>query len=50
MSNIKCGEIVEKVWLDNPAIASLDVNSCLSGLGRECNSLWVTVLHLPIRP
>jgi hypothetical protein len=46
ISFIPSGEIVEKVWLDNPAIASLDVDGCLSGLGRECNSPGATVLHL----
>ncbi|MBD2357650.1 hypothetical protein H6G41_24075 [Tolypothrix sp. FACHB-123] len=46
ISFISSGEIVEKVWLDNPAIASLDVDGCLSGLGRECNSPGATVLHL----
>lgn len=46
ISFIPSGEIVEKVWLDNPAIASLDVDGCLSGLGRECKSPGATVLHL----
>ncbi len=46
ISFIPSGEIVEKVWLDNPAIASLDVDGCLSGLGRECDSPGATVLHL----
>lgn len=46
ISFIKSGEIVEKVWLDNPAIASLDVDGCLSGLGRQCETPGATVLHL----
>ncbi|MDJ0733542.1 MAG: hypothetical protein QNJ47_05540 [Nostocaceae cyanobacterium] len=46
ISFINSGEIVEKVWLDNPIFASLDVDGCLSGLGRECNSPGATVLHL----
>ncbi len=46
ISFIRTGEIVEKVWLDNPAIASLDVDGCLSGLGRECESSGATVIHL----
>ena len=47
ISFIKRGEIIEKVWLDNPAIASLDVDGCLSGLGKECNSNdGATVVHL----
>ncbi|AFY57297.1 hypothetical protein Riv7116_4887 [Rivularia sp. PCC 7116] len=47
ISFIPTGETIEKVWLDNPSIASLDVDGCLSGLGKECeedNS--ATVLHL----
>lgn len=47
VSFIPTGETIEKVWLDNPSIASLDVDGCLSGLGKECeedNS--ATVLHL----
>jgi hypothetical protein len=46
ISFIPSGEIVEKIWLDNPAIASLDVDGCLSGLGGECDSPGATVLHL----
>ncbi|WP_414624388.1 hypothetical protein [Calothrix sp. CCY 0018] len=47
ISFIATGEKVEKVWLDNPAIASLDVDGCLSGLGKECESdNGATVLHL----
>lgn len=46
VSFIKSGEVVEKVWLDNPAIASLDVDGCLSGLGRPCETPGATVLHL----
>ncbi|WP_196519292.1 hypothetical protein [Nostoc sp. WHI] len=50
MSNVKFGEIVETVWSDNPAITSLDVDSCLSGFGRDYNPLRARVLHLLIRP
>lgn len=46
ISFIKSGEIVEKVWLDNPAFASLDVDGCLSGLAQECEQSGATVLHL----
>jgi hypothetical protein len=60
ISFIKTGEIVEKVWLDNPAIASLDVDGCLTGLSREssgrnnsspdisrqCEQSGATVIHL----
>jgi hypothetical protein len=60
ISFIKTAEIVEKVWLDNPAIASLDVDGCLSGLSREssgrnnsspdisqqCEQPGATVIHL----
>lgn len=45
ISFIKSGEIVEKVWLDNPAIASLDVDGCLSGI-QKCEQEGATVLHL----
>jgi hypothetical protein len=46
ISFIKSGEIVEKVWLDNPAIASLDVDGCLTGLSRQCEQSGATVIHL----
>jgi hypothetical protein len=58
ISFIPTGEIVEKVWFDNPAIATLDVDGCLSGLGgsngdirsqgkeAQCQSPGATVLHL----
>lgn len=47
ISFIPTGEIVEKVWLDNPAIATLDVDGCLSGLSKKCDSEnGATVLHL----
>ncbi|PAX52366.1 hypothetical protein [Brunnivagina elsteri] len=46
ISFIKSGEIVEKVWLDNPAIASLDVDGCLRGLSQQCEQEGATVIHL----
>lgn len=46
ISFIPTGEKVEKVWFDNPSFASLDVDGCLSGLGRECQQNGATVLHL----
>jgi len=47
VSFIPTGETIEKVWLDNPSIASLDVDGCLSGLGKECEEdTGATVLHL----
>ncbi|NJO64437.1 MAG: hypothetical protein HC836_41610 [Richelia sp. RM2_1_2] len=46
ISFIKSSEIIEKVWLDNPTFASLDVDGCLSVEGRECDSQGATVIHL----
>ncbi|MBW4628993.1 MAG: hypothetical protein KME49_26665 [Brasilonema octagenarum HA4186-MV1] len=46
LSFIPTGETVQKVWFDNPAIASLDVEGCLEGLGRECEQEGASVLHL----
>ena len=46
ISFIKSGEIIEKVWLDNPTFASLDVDGCLSTEGRECDKEGATVIHL----
>ena len=46
ISFIKSGEIIEKVWLDNPAIATLDVDGCLSAERRECEQEGATVIHL----
>ncbi len=39
-------EIISKVWFDNPGIASLDSNGCLSGLGRPCQTEGANILHL----
>ena len=39
-------EIISKVWFDNPGIASLDSNGCLSGLGRPCKQEGANILHL----
>lgn len=46
ISFIRNGEIVEKVWLDNPTFASLDVDGCLSVEGKECDKEGATVVHL----
>ncbi|MBD1922592.1 hypothetical protein H6F77_16100 [Microcoleus sp. FACHB-831] len=57
LSFIPTGETVEKVWFDNPAIATLDVDGCLSGLGgsgmggfsfqqAQCQYQGATVLHI----
>ncbi len=46
LSFIPTGETVQKVWFDNPAIASLDVDGCLEGLGRKCEQEGASVLHL----
>ncbi len=46
ISFIKSDEIVEKVWLDNPTFASLDVDGCLSTEGKECEKEGATVIHL----
>jgi hypothetical protein len=46
ISFIKSGEIVEKVWLDNPSFVSLDVDGCLTGLSPQCKEQGATVIHL----
>lgn len=49
ISFIPTGEVVEKVWFDNPSFATLDVDGCLSGLGGTegfCEQNGATVLHL----
>lgn len=56
ISFIPTGEIVEKVWLDNPSFVSLDVDGCLIGLGsagsrsqsgeKQCQQKGAKVLHL----
>ncbi|AFY99461.1 hypothetical protein [Calothrix sp. PCC 6303] len=46
ISFIKTGEIAEKVWLDNPAFVSLDVDGCLTGLSQQCEQSGATVIHL----
>ena len=46
LSFVPTKEIIKKVWFDNPGIASLDADGCLSGLGRECEEEGANVLHL----
>ena len=46
ISFIKSDKIIEKVWLDNPTFASLDVDGCLSTQERECDTEGATVIHL----
>lgn len=56
ISFIPTGEIVEKVWFDNPSFATLDVDGCLVGLGgagsrgqrgeSQCQPNGARVLHL----
>jgi len=46
ISFIKSEEIIEKVWLDNPTFASLDIDGCLSVEGKECEKEGATVIHL----
>ncbi len=47
ISFIPTGEIIEKVWLDNPQFITLDVDGCLAGLSRQaCPQPGATVVHL----
>jgi len=47
ISFIPTGEVIEKVWLDNPSFVTLDVDGCLSGLGEgDCERNEATVVHL----
>ncbi|MFB2920330.1 MULTISPECIES: hypothetical protein [Aerosakkonema] len=48
ISFIPTGEIIEKIWLDNPQYATLDVDGCLESQhsGRKCDSPGAQVVHL----
>jgi hypothetical protein len=44
---IPTNRIIEKVWLDNPAWVTLDVDGCLEGLGSsKCEQSGATSIHL----
>ncbi len=40
------GELVEKVWIDDPSFLTLDFDGCLSTERAECKTSGATVLHL----
>ncbi|MFB2920195.1 MULTISPECIES: hypothetical protein [Aerosakkonema] len=47
ISFIPTGEIIEKVWLDDPSWLTTDVDGCLEGLStNNCDKPGATVLHL----
>ena len=46
LSFVNSQEIVEKVWLDNPAFVTVSADGCLHGLGQNCSSLGAKILHL----
>lgn len=47
ISFIPTGEVIEKVWLDDPSWVVLDVDGCLQNLTQgECTSPSSSVLHL----
>lgn len=47
ISFIPTGEIIEKVWLDDPSWLTADVDGCLEGLSNNnCDKPGATVLHL----
>jgi len=47
ISFIRTGEVIEKVWLDDPSWVVLDVDGCLAGLGEsKCETSSARVLHL----
>lgn len=47
ISVIPTGEIIKRVWLDNPSFATVDVDGCLEGLShRNCDRPGARVVHL----
>ncbi len=47
ISVIPTGEIIKRVWLDNPSFATVDVDGCLEGLNnRSCDRPGARVVHL----
>ncbi len=47
ISVIPTGEVIKKVWLDNPSFATVDVDGCLEGLNNQnCDRPGARVVHL----
>lgn len=48
ISFIPTGETIEKIWLDNPQYATLDVDGCLEDLprSRQCDRPGAQIVHL----
>lgn len=48
ISFIPTGETIEKIWLDNPQYATLDVDGCLEDLPRDrkCSRPGAQIVHL----
>ncbi|MCT7962965.1 hypothetical protein NG791_20030 [Laspinema sp. D1] len=47
ISVIPTGEVIKRVWLDNPSFATVDVDGCLEGLNNQsCDRPGARVVHL----
>jgi hypothetical protein len=40
------GEIIKKIWLDDPSQFVIDVDGCLEGLGRNCSQPGAGLIHI----
>lgn len=46
ISFYKTGEIIKRVWIDDPSQILLDSDGCLQGINKGCNSSGAGLLHL----
>lgn len=46
ISFYKTGEIIKRVWIDDPSQIVLDSDGCLQGVNKGCNSSGAGLLHL----
>ena len=46
LSFYKTGEVIKRVWIDDPSQILLDSDGCLQGIDRDCNSSGAGLLYL----
>ena len=46
LSFYKTGEVIKRVWIDDPSQILLDSDGCLQGIDKDCSSSGAGLLHL----